>query len=92
MCNSLLGPMAQKIPMEEQFIPPQMDPEPEMGAAAAGAVVYDTSPPPLHRGPSPIPAETANPGAFDMAQLIAMPAEMRGETREILMWEYGWVL
>ena len=29
---------------EEQFFPPQMDPEAEMGAAAAEAAVYDTSP------------------------------------------------
>ena len=74
--------MVQDIPVQEQ-IPPQMDSEPEMGAVAAGAAVYDTSPPLLHQNPPPIPAETANPGAFDMAQLIAMLAEMRGETREM---------
>ena len=28
-----------------------MDPEPEMGAAAAEAAAYDTSPPPLHQNP-----------------------------------------
>ena len=47
--------------------PPQIDPEPEMGAAAAEAAVYDTSPS-LLRNPPPIPAETVHPGAFDMAQ------------------------
>jgi len=49
MC-SVLDPMAQDTPeqdivMEEQFPLSQMDPKPEMGAAAAGAAVYDTSPP-----------------------------------------------
>ena len=81
MCN-VLGPMVQDIPMQEQ-IPPQMDSKPGMGAAAAVATKYDTSPPLLHQNPPPIPAETANLGAFDMAQLIAMLAEMRGETREM---------
>ena len=65
--------MAQRIPMQDES-PPQMDPEPEMGAAAAGAAVYDTSPPPLYQNP-PIPAETVHPGAFDMAQLVAMLKE-----------------
>ena len=67
--------MAQDIPipeqdivMEELELPPQMDPKPEMGAAAA----YDASPPLLHQNPSPIPAETAHQSAPDMAQLIAM--------------------
>ena len=54
MGEGLLDPMAQDeeveqemlvVTMEEQFFPPQMDPEPEMGAAAAEAAVYDTSPP-----------------------------------------------
>ena len=51
MCCSVLDPMAQeKIPEqdivveEQEQFPPQMDPEPEMGAAAAEAAVYDTSP------------------------------------------------
>ena len=62
MCNCLLGPMAQDIPeqdivMGEQELPPQMDLEPEMGAAAAVAAKYDTSPS-LLRNPPPIPAET----------------------------------
>ena len=57
---------------EQEQTPPQMDPEPEMGAAAA----YDTSPPLLHHNPSPIPAETAQPGTFDMAQLVAILAGM----------------
>ena len=80
MC-SCLDPMAQDIPeqdivMGELELPPQMDPKPEMGAAAAEAVVYDTSSPLLHQNPSPIPAETAHPGASDMAQLFAMMAEL----------------
>ena len=50
----------------EQFIPPQMDPEPEMGAAAAEAAVYDTSPSPPHQNPPRIPAETAQQSEFDM--------------------------
>ena len=52
MCNNVLDPMAQKIPKQEQ-ISPQMDPKPEMGAAAAEAAVYDTSPS-LLRNPPPI--------------------------------------
>ena len=46
MGEGLLDPVAQDIPEqemlvveEEQFIPPQMDTEPEMGAAAAEAAV-----------------------------------------------------
>ena len=71
MCSSnVLDPMAQDIPeqdivMGEQELPPQMDPKPEMGAAAEGAAVCDTSPS-LLRNPPPIPAETARPGALDM--------------------------
>ena len=77
MCNSCLGPMAQDIPeqdivMGEQELPPQMDPKPEMGAAAAEAAVYDTSPPLPHQNPPPILAESAQPSAPDIAQLIAM--------------------
>ena len=73
MCSSVLGPMVQDIPeqdivMGEQELPPQMDPKPEMAA------VYDTSPPPLYQNP-PIPAETVHPGAFDMAQLVAILKE-----------------
>ena len=53
-----------------------MDPEPEMGAAAAAeAAVHDTSPPTPHQSP-PILAESAQPGAFDMAQLVAILAGM----------------
>ena len=74
MCSSL-GPMAQKIPMQEQ-ISPQMDPKPEMGAAAAEAAVYDTSPPLPHQNPPPIPAETVHLSAPDIAQLFAMLAGM----------------
>ena len=70
--------MAQDIPeqdivMGELELPPQMDPKPKMGAAAAEAAVYDTSPS-LLRNPPPIPAEAAHPGAPVMAQLFAMLA------------------
>ena len=71
MCN-VLGPMAQDIPMQEQ-ISPQMDPKPEMGAAAAEAAVHDTSPPPLSQNP-PTLAESAQPVTVDMAQVCAMLA------------------
>ena len=67
MGEGLLDPMAQDEEAEqvmlvvegEQFIPPQMDLEPEMGAAAAGAAVYDTSPPPPK--PSPDPCRNGSP-------------------------------
>ena len=76
MCSVVGRPMVQDIPeqdivMGELELPPQMDPEPEMGAVAAEAAVYDTSPPPLYQGP-PILAESAQPGTFDMAQLVAI--------------------
>ena len=58
MCSVVGKPMAQDIPIPEQDIvigeqepPPQMDPKPEMGAAAAEAAAYDTSPPPLRQNP-----------------------------------------
>ena len=68
------NPEQEMLNEQEQF-PPQTDPEPKMGAAAAEAAVYDTSPS-LLRNPPPIPAETAHPSAPDMAQLFAMLAEM----------------
>ena len=76
MCSVVGSPMVQDIPeqdivMGELELPPQMDPEPGMGAAAAEAAVYDTSPPPLYQNP-PILAESAQPGTFDMAQLVAI--------------------
>ena len=76
----VLDPMVQdEIPEQEMLVVeeqelPQMDLEPEMGAAAAA--VHDTSPFLLHQNPPPIPAETAHPSAPDMAQLFAMLAEM----------------
>ena len=84
MGEGLLDHMAQDEEVEqvmlvaegEQFIPPQMDLEPEMGAAAAGAAVYDTSPPLPHQNPHPIPAETVHLSAPDIAQLFAMLAGM----------------
>ena len=84
MGEGLLDPMAQDEEVEqemldveeEQFFPPQIDPEPEMGAAAAEAAVYDTSPPPLY---PPILAESAQPGTVDMAQLFAMLAGISGD-------------
>ena len=57
--------------MQEQS-PPQMDPEPEMGVAAA--VAYDTSPPLPHQNPPPIPAEMVHPSVPDMAQVCVMLA------------------
>ena len=56
------GDSEQDIGVQEQFSP-QMDAEPEMGAAAA--VEYDTPPPPPHlrQIPSPTPSETATDGA-----------------------------
>ena len=74
MGEGLLDPMAQEEEIEqemlvvegEQLIPPQMDPEPEMGAVAAEATVDDTSPSPPHQNPPPIPAETVQQSEFDM--------------------------
>ena len=68
------GNPEQDIGVQEQFLR-QSNPEPEMGAAAAEAAVYDTSPP-LLRNPPPIPTETAHPGSLDMAQLFAMLTKM----------------
>ena len=51
-----------------------MDLEPEMGAAAAEAAVYDTSPPLPHQDPPPIPAGTVHPSIPGMAQVCAMLA------------------
>ena len=85
----MLDPMAQDeeveqemlVVEEEQFFPPRMDPEPEMGAEAA---VYDTSPPPPHQSP-PILAESAQPGAFDVARLFAViEANLRENTRQMM--------
>ena len=83
-CSNVLGPMVQDIPeqdivMGEQELPPQMDPKPEMAAAC------DASPPPLHRNPPPIPAETVRLSTADMAQLFAiikgMNEKMEATTR-----------
>ena len=87
MCISVLGPMAQDIPeqdivMGEQELPPQMDPKPEMGTAAAEAAVHDTSPPPLYQNPPPIPAETVRLSAIDMTQLVAILAGIKNEINE----------
>ena len=95
MCN-VLDPMAQDIPeqdivMGELELPPQMDPEPEMGAAAAEAAVYDTPPPHLRQIPSPTPSETAtdNGGSVQLApsvlaQIMEMITQaMRGETQQM---------
>jgi len=65
-------PEQEMLVVEEQELP-QMDPEPEMGAAAAAA--YDTSPPPLRQNP-PIPAEAARPSALDII-LQAIEANTR---------------
>ena len=64
--------MVQDTPVQDIPIPeqdeslPQTNSEPEMGAAAAEAAVYDTSPSPPHQNPPPIPAETAQQSEFDM--------------------------
>ena len=90
-CSVVGRPMVQDIPeqdivMGELELPPQMDPEPEMGGAAAEAAVYDTSPPPLRQNP-PILAESAQLSAPDIAQLCAMlaglNAKMDGNTRKM---------
>ena len=99
MCSNVLDPMDQDISeqdivMGEQELPPQMDPKPEMGAAAAEAAVYDTSPPLPHQDPPPIPAETVHPGAFDMAQLVAilagMESRMEANTQMLRACRMGW--
>ena len=85
MEGGLLDPMAQDeeveqemlVVEEEQFFPPQMDPKPEMGAAAAEAAGYDTSPS-LPQNP-PILAESAQLSAPDIAQLFAMLAGMNAK-------------
>ena len=69
------GDPEQEMMVVMQFeLPPQINPEPEMGAAVAAE--YDTSPS-LLRNPPPIPAGTAHPSTPDMAQLFAMLVEMR---------------
>ena len=83
MCRDNLEPMVQDGDPEQDIVvqvelPPQMDPKPEMGAAAAEAAVYDTSPS-LLRNPPPIPAETDHSNAPGMAQLFAMLAEINNE-------------
>ena len=89
MGEGLLDPMAQDeeveqemlVVEEEQFFPPQMDPEPGMGAAAAEAAVYDTSPSPLYQNP-PTLAESAQPVTIDMTQLVAILAGIKNEINE----------
>ena len=84
MC-SCLGPMAQKIPMQDESLP-QMDPKREMGAAAAAA---DFATPPLLRQiPTPTPSKTAtdNGGSVPLPPLCMQIVEactqaMRGEIR-----------
>ena len=61
---------------QEQSLP-QMDPEPEMGTAAA----YDTSPPLLHQNP-PILAESAQPNTIDIGRLLATLAGMEDNMNE----------
>ena len=59
--------------------PPQTNPEPEMGAAAAEAAEYDTPPPHLRQIPSPAPSETTtdNGGSVLLSPLgIAQMVEM----------------
>ena len=76
MGEGLLGPMAQDIPeqdivMVEEELPPQMDPEPEMGRAAAA---FDP-PPLLRQNPSPAPGGSTP----DNGELTAVGlADVRG--------------
>jgi len=85
MCSLVGEPMVQDeipvqdIPVQEQ-LPPQINSEPEMGAAAA--VAYDTSPS-LLRNPPPIPAETAHPRAPGVAQLFALLAEIQANAQQM---------
>ena len=94
--SNVLDPMVQDISeqdivMGELELPPQMDPEPEMGAAAAEAAVYDTPPPHLRQISSPTPSETAtdNGGSVQLspmvlAQMMEMITQaMRGETQQM---------
>ena len=87
MCSNVLDPMAQDISeqdivMGELELPPQMDPKPEMGAAAEEAAVYDTSP--SHQNP-PILAESAQPGTVDIARLLAvMEANLTANARQMM--------
>ena len=96
MDEGLLESMAQDgeaeqemlvVEEQEQFFP-QMDPEPEMGAAAAAE--YDTPPPLLRQIPSPVPSKTAhhNGGSVLLPPLIAQMVEkitqaMRGEMQQM---------
>ena len=80
----------EMLVVEEQELP-QMDPEPEMGAAAAAS---DTPPPHLRQSPSPLPSEAttdrgnpASSGSFDMNQLgemlMGMRKQMEANTNEM---------
>ena len=75
------GDPEQEMLVVEEHEPPQMDPEPEMGGAAAAS---DTPPPHLRQSPSPLPSEAstdrgnpASSGSFDMNQLGEMLMGMR---------------
>ena len=101
-CGVVGSPMAQdKTPVQDISIPeqdeslPQMDPKPEMGAAAAAEC--DTPPPHLPQSPSPAPSKTAtdNGGSVPLSPLLTQiveafaqvtKEEMRkvwGETRHV---------
>ena len=105
MGEGLLDPMAQDEEIEqemlgvegEQFIPPQMDPEPEMGAAAAEAAAHDTSPPPPHQNPPILLGQSA----IDMSlqaieanthnmkdEIKKMEEKMDGNTKK---WKRKWM-
>jgi len=53
-----------------------------MGAAAAGAVVYDTTPPHLHQIPSPAPSETTT----DRGDSASSGSAETNRVGEMLMW------
>ena len=82
MGEGLLDPMAQDEEVEqemlgvgeEQFSPPQMDPEPEMGAAAAEAAVCDTPPPlPTSAKSPPRPPVKQQPIMVDWSSFHHLP-------------------
>ena len=90
ICSSVLDPMAQdKNPVQDiprkmlQQSLPQMDSEPEMGAAAAAAV-FDTLPPHLRQNPSPTPSETATDNGGSVQLSPSVLAQMMEMFRQVM--------
>ena len=69
----------QDTPVQEQFFP-QMDPEPEMGAAAA----YDIPPPLLRQSPSPAPSETTTDNGGSVLLSPSVLAQMMEMFRQVM--------